>query len=59
MEPTEEKRFESRAALRVSVIVSGHNKDGAAWCEPAQTCDVSTSGALIHLNQRVEKGEQL
>ncbi len=46
-------------ALRLSVVVSGRSEDGAAWSEPTETDDISTSGALFHLNQRVTRGERL
>lgn len=54
-----EKRLESRIALHLPIVISGRGEDGTAWCEPALTCDISISGALFHLNQRVEKGERL
>jgi hypothetical protein len=55
----EEKRFALRMALRIAIVVSGRAEDGAAWSEPTETDDISTSGALFHLNQKVTKGEQL
>ncbi len=55
----EEKRFALRMALRLPIVVSGRAEDGAAWSEPTETDDISTSGALFHLNQRVNKGERL
>jgi hypothetical protein len=55
----EERRFALRMALRLSVVVSGRAEDGAAWSEPTQTDDVSTAGALFHLNQKVRCGERL
>src|SRR5882762_8397952 len=55
----EEKRFALRMALRLPVVVSGRAEDGSAWSEPTETDDISTSGALFHLNQRVNKGERL
>jgi PilZ domain len=55
----EEKRFALRMALRLSIVVSGRAEDGAAWSEPSETDDISTSGALFHLNQRVSRGERL
>jgi hypothetical protein len=54
-----EKRFALRMALRLSVVVSGRAEDGSAWSEPTETDDVSTSGALFHLNQKVSRGERL
>ena len=48
-----------RMALRLPIVVSGRDEDGAAWSEPTETDDISTSGALFHLNQRVVKGERL
>ncbi|OLE54878.1 MAG: hypothetical protein AUG51_05930 [Acidobacteria bacterium 13_1_20CM_3_53_8] len=54
-----ERRFALRMALRLSVVVSGRSEDGAAWSEPTETDDISTSGALFHLNQRVTRGERL
>jgi outer membrane usher protein FimD/PapC len=46
-------------ALRLPIVVSGRADDGAAWSEPSETDDISTTGALFHLNQRVARGEQL
>ncbi len=55
----EERRFALRMALRLPVVVSGRTDDGAAWSEPTETDDMSTSGALFHLNQKVVSGDQL
>lgn len=55
----EERRFALRMALRLPIVVSGRAEDGAAWSEPTETDDISTSGALFHLNQKVLKGERL
>lgn len=55
----EEKRFALRMALRLPIVVSGRADDGAAWSEPTETDDISTSGALFHLNQKVGIGENL
>jgi hypothetical protein len=55
----DEKRFALRMALRLPIVVSGRADDGAAWSEPTETDDISTSGTLFHLNQKVNKGEQL
>jgi hypothetical protein len=55
----EEKRFALRMALRLPVVVSGRAEDGAAWSEPTETDDISTTGALFHLNQGVSTGENL
>jgi hypothetical protein len=46
-------------ALRLPIVVSGRAEDGAAWSEPTETDDISTGGALFHLNQKVNKGERL
>lgn len=46
-------------ALRLPVVVSGRAEDGSAWSEPTETDDISTSGALFHLNQKVKRGERL
>ena len=46
-------------ALRLPIVVSGRAEDGAAWSEPTETDDISTSGALFHLNQKVSIGENL
>lgn len=54
-----EKRFALRMALRLPVVVSGRAEDGAAWSEPTETDDISTLGALFHLNQKVNRGDQL
>ena len=55
----EERRFALRMALRLPIVVSGRSDDGAAWSEPTETDDISTSGALFHLNQKVSVGEKL
>jgi hypothetical protein len=55
----EEKRFALRMALRLPIVVSGRSEDGAAWSEPTETDDISTTGALFHLNQKVSEGESL
>src|ERR1700682_3187231 len=55
----EERRFALRMALRLPVVVSGRAEDGSAWSEPTETDDISTSGALFHLNQKVTRGERL
>ncbi|MBX7170432.1 MAG: PilZ domain-containing protein [Pyrinomonadaceae bacterium] len=55
----EEKRFALRMALRLPIVVSGRTDDGAAWSEPTETDDISTSGALFHLNQKIGVGEIL
>lgn len=45
--------------LRLPLVVSGRADDGGAWSEPTETDDISTSGALFHLNQEVAAGEDL
>ena len=55
----EEKRFALRMALRLPIVVSGRADDGAAWSEPTETDDISTTGTLFHLNQTVAAGEHL
>jgi len=55
----EERRFALRMALRLPIVVSGRADDGAAWSEPTETDDISTSGALFHLNQKVSRGYKL
>lgn len=55
----EEKRFALRMALRLPIVVSGRAEDSSAWSEPTETDDISTSGTLFHLNQKVSRGEQL
>ena len=55
----EERRFALRMALRLPIVVSGRSDDGAAWSEPTETDDISTAGALFHLNQKVSIGEKL
>lgn len=55
----EEKRFALRMALRLPIVVSGRSDDGAAWSEPTETDDISTTGALFHLNQKINVGESL
>ncbi|MDQ3320916.1 MAG: PilZ domain-containing protein [Acidobacteriota bacterium] len=55
----EEKRFALRMALRLPIVVSGRADDGAAWSEPTETDDISTTGTLFHLNQTIASGENL
>ena len=55
----EERRFALRMALRLPIVISGRAEDGSAWSEPTETDDISTSGALFHLNQKVSRGERL
>ena len=55
----DEKRFALRLALRLPLVVSGRADDGAAWSEPTETEDISTLGALFHLNQPIKNGESL
>jgi hypothetical protein len=59
MQTNEERRFALRMALRLPIVVSGRAEDGAAWSEPTETDDISTTGSLFHLNQKVTRGEQL
>ena len=56
---TEERRFALRMSLRLPIVVSGRAEDGAAWSEPTETDDISTTGALFHLNQKVARDERL
>ena len=55
----DEKRFALRMALRLPIVISGRSEDGAAWSEPTETDDISTSGTLFHLNQKVTVGDEL
>jgi hypothetical protein len=55
----EERRFALRMSLRLPIVVSGRSEDGSAWSEPTETDDISTSGTLFHLNQKVSRGERL
>src|ERR1043166_4989095 len=55
----EERRFALRMSLRLPIVISGRAEDGSAWSEPTETDDISTSGALFHLNQKVNRGERL
>jgi len=55
----EEKRFALRMALRLPVVVSGRSADGSTWSEPTETDDISTVGALLQLNQKIEVGDNL
>jgi hypothetical protein len=55
----EEKRFALRMAVKLDIVVSGRTEDGASWSEPTVTDDISTAGALFHLNQKVTRGEHL
>ncbi len=54
-----DRRFALRMALRLPIVVSGRAEDGAAWSEPTETDDISTAGTLFHLNQKVNRGDQL
>ncbi|MGI8670899.1 MAG: PilZ domain-containing protein [Aridibacter sp.] len=55
----EENRFALQMALRLPIVVSGRTGDGATWSEPTETDDISTTGALFHLNQKVNQDENL
>ncbi|CAN5847832.1 hypothetical protein BH18ACI4_BH18ACI4_17210 [soil metagenome] len=55
----EDRRFALRMSLRLPIVVSGRAEDGSAWSEPTETDDISTSGTLFHLNQKVIRGERL
>src|SRR3989440_1877142 len=55
----EERSFALHMDLRLAIDVSSRSDDGAAWSEPTETDDISTSGALFHLNQKVSIGEKL
>ncbi len=55
----DEKRFALRMALRLPIVVSGRTEDGATWSEPTETDNISTTGALFHLNQEVSPDEVL
>src|SRR4026209_2712346 len=55
----EERRFALRMSLRLPIVVSGRAEDGSAWSEPTETDDISTMGALFHLNQKASKGDRL
>jgi len=46
-------------ALRLPIVVSGRTEDGSAWSEPTETDDISTSGTLFHLNQKINRGDRL
>jgi hypothetical protein len=46
-------------ALRLPIVISGRAEDGSTWSEPTETDDISTSGALFHLNQKVNTGDKL
>ena len=55
----EERRFALRMPLRLPIVISGRAEDGSAWSEPTETDDISNSGALCHLNQKVSRGDRL
>jgi hypothetical protein len=55
----EERRFALRMSLRLPIVVSGRAEDGSAWSEPTETDDISNTGTLFHLNQKVSRGERL
>ena len=46
-------------SLRLPIVVSGRAEDGSAWSEPTETDDISNTGTLFHLNQKVNRGERL
>ena len=46
-------------ALRLPLVVTGASADGAAWCEPTQTEDVSHDGASFRLSNEVRAGDRL
>lgn len=46
-------------ALRLPIVVSGRSDDGATWSEPTETDDISTTGALFHINQKIAPGDSL
>src|SRR4030095_9348816 len=56
---SEERRFDLRMPLRLPIVISGRAEDGSAWSEPTETDDISNSGALFHLNQKVSRGDRL
>ena len=45
--------------LRLPIVISGRAEDDSAWSEPTETDDISNSGALFHLNQKVSRGDRL
>jgi hypothetical protein len=55
----EEKRFALRMGLRLPIVVSGRTDDGATWSEPTETDNISTTGALFHINQEIEQDQSL
>jgi hypothetical protein len=55
----EERRFDLRMPLRLPIVISGRAEDNSAWSEPTETDDISNSGALFHLNQKVSRGDRL
>ncbi|QQS40349.1 MAG: PilZ domain-containing protein [Acidobacteriota bacterium] len=55
----EEKRFALRMGLRLPIVVSGRSEDGATWSEPTETDNISTTGALFHINQEIRTDESL
>ena len=55
----EERRFALRMPLRLPIVISGRAEDDSAWSEPTETDDISTSGALFHLTQKVSRGDRL
>ena len=46
-------------SLRLPVVVSGRDADGGTWSEPTETDDISTTGALLQLNQPVALNDRL
>src|SRR5829696_10365344 len=54
-----ERRIRGRMALRLPLVVTGVSADGAAWCEPTESEDVSTAGASFRLSNEVGVGDRL
>ena len=54
-----ERRTRGRISLRLPLVVTGVAADGAAWCEPTQTDELSASGASFRLSNEVAVGDRL
>src|SRR6476620_8414262 len=55
----EERRFALRMALRLPIVISGRAVFFFDYTATTETDDISTSGTLFHLNQKVTRGERL
>lgn len=57
--PFVEKRFSLRMSLRLPIVISGRARDGSTWSEATETENISTTGSLFEIQQKVAVGEIL